>query len=177
MRRRKLLATFGGLTGISGVLGTGAFSSVRAARTVSVAVTTDRSAYLGLEPTSPFATHTGGTLTLQFDETEAGGQGVGPDSAYRFTDVFQVTNQGTQARDLIQEGGAETEGIKLVIYNGDDPIQLPVPSTFDGEFLVIPTFSPGESAKLDVALYTDETVAVDDTITVDVTLRMFGYDP
>jgi hypothetical protein len=102
MNRRKYLATLGSLAaGSAATIGTGAFTSVSAERSVNVSVAGDKKAFLGLKPTSEpngvFASVQGGTLTLDFSETtDVGGSGLGTDSVYEFDDVFRITNQGTQ---------------------------------------------------------------------------------
>lgn len=101
MRRRRLLTGLGGLAGAGGLVGTGAFSSVSARRDVTVAVADDDAALLKLTPSGTangvFAEQLdSGVLALDFDETDAGGTGLGTDSVYDFDDVFRVTNQGTQ---------------------------------------------------------------------------------
>jgi len=102
MKRRKYLATLGWTAaGLAGLVGTGAFTSVSAERSVNVAVAGDKKAFLGLEPTDGpngvFASSQGGTLTLDFSKTtNADGSGLGTDSVYEFDDVFQITNQGSQ---------------------------------------------------------------------------------
>jgi hypothetical protein len=101
MKRRQVLAALGAVSGSSALLtGTGAFTSVSADRAVSVSVADDSDAFLALAPSSgpngTFATETGGTLALDFSDTDAGGEGLGTDSVYEFDDVFRVENQGTQ---------------------------------------------------------------------------------
>ena len=101
MNRRRLLAVFGAAAGASGILGTDAFTSVEADRSVSVEVADDADAFLSMEPSSgpngEFAETTGdGTIALALTDTDAGGSGLGTDSIYEFDDVFRVTNQGTQ---------------------------------------------------------------------------------
>ena len=101
MNRRKFLATLGAATaGTSGVVGTGAFTSVSADRSVSVQVADDADAFLAMKPSSgpngEFAAADGGTIALDFTDTDAGGTGLGTDSVYQFDDVFRITNQGTQ---------------------------------------------------------------------------------
>ena len=76
------------------MMGTGAFSEVKAQRDVSVEVVGDRAAYLGLTPTSPYATQDGGgRLTLDFDGSRKTGQGLNPDALTSIKGLFEVTNQ------------------------------------------------------------------------------------
>jgi len=136
MNRRRLLAAFGAAAGASGILGTGAFTSVEADRSVSVEVADDADAFLMMEPSSgpnsEYATADGGTIALEFTDTDAGGSGVGTDSVYQFDDVFRITNQGTQpmyvwATFADASGNFTPDGSDTDIYlypNGDSDDRL-----------------------------------------------------
>ena len=106
MKRRNLLATVG-LAASGGIaVGTGAFSSAEAERTVSVEIASDSDAYLG------FTTRTDlGDVNGQYAEVQAGliqfdindvlddggeGQGPGSKSVYTMDNVFGVENRGTE---------------------------------------------------------------------------------
>lgn len=112
MKRRELLVGLGGVAGSAGALGTGAFATVKADRTVSVSIADENQAYLALSPAttanSNFAFQDDSTdgrqqLSLGFSGVGVTGQGVGTSSDYSFDGVFEVTNQGTQAVDLYVE--------------------------------------------------------------------------
>lgn len=89
------------------VVGSGAFDSVEADRTVSVETTDDADAYLGIEEIedsdtsdefTEFSEYDGNeTLKIDFNTIPGpeGGLGVGHGSEYIFTEVFRVENQGT----------------------------------------------------------------------------------
>jgi hypothetical protein len=95
MRRRKYLIGMGSLAaGGAAAVGTGAFTSVSAERTVSVAVAGDSNAYLSLQPTDERASLNNGELELAFDESNAGALGLNPNSRSAFTDLFKIQNQG-----------------------------------------------------------------------------------
>jgi len=102
MNRRKFLAGFGSLAAASATaMGTGAFTSVDAERTVNVAVASDENALLGLDTldssnSDEFVNLNGGTLGIDISETTAGGAGVNMNARTAFDDMFQITNQGTQ---------------------------------------------------------------------------------
>jgi len=139
MNRRNFVAGLGALTAGGGAaLGTGAFSSVEAERSVSVEVADDANAYLALEATSEYATENGdGVLELDFGTdlgtTNSGddlGEHVGNDSSYVFgsgaqdRNVFTVRNQGTnkvkispqyQVLRFDKDGNPVEEGGELVI--------------------------------------------------------------
>lgn len=127
MNRRKFVAGLGALAASGGAaIGTGAFTSVTANRTVSVNVSDEAQAYLGIEqgpaPNGDFASEASGTgeVAMDFNDSittdpEGSGTGVGQDSTYDFDAVFTVSNQGTQTvyteiTDVTYAGG----------YNNDD---------------------------------------------------------
>ena len=97
--RRKFIAGLGALaTGSAAAMGTGAFSSVRAERAISVTTAGDSGAYLGLDAsTSVYAEETGDTLELQFDGSNSGqnGNGLNANADTSFTNVMRVENNGT----------------------------------------------------------------------------------
>ena len=122
MNRRKLLAGVGATaTGGAVATGTGAFTSVDADRTVSVAVADEEtSSYLVLDSLAPgssengsFSSNGGGSsgveLELDFNQNipnttnPSGGNGVGKNSTYTFDEVFEVGNQGTQTVNVAIE--------------------------------------------------------------------------
>ena len=111
MKRRKMLAGLGSVAaGGAAVVGTGAFTSVTADRTVDVTVAGDASAYLGLEPVggspnSDYVLTNGDEVSFDFsgddgDSSGGGavdGDGFNPDATTRINDLLRVTNQGTQS--------------------------------------------------------------------------------
>ena len=86
--------------GGSATIGTGAFTSVSAQRRVEIAVADDDSAYLGLNGTTENdrASDIGNPDEVDFAFPSAQedriGDGVGQNSAYEFTDLLNVRNQG-----------------------------------------------------------------------------------
>ncbi|WP_353634758.1 hypothetical protein ABSL23_03745 [Halobacterium sp. NMX12-1] len=136
MKRRTLIAGLGSLTA-SGVfaVGSGAFTSVSAARTVTVDVADDDRALLALDQrgTGERSDTDGLTDSLEFqipgsdgDEYPAAEEtdpaGVGTDSVYRFADdaasdqrgLFAVTNRGTQPVEVYSTQET-TEGVPSVV--------------------------------------------------------------
>ena len=97
--------------GGAAAMGSGAFASVEATRTVGVNVAGDGSAYLGLSPDSPYAEWNGKQLVLQFDNNGSGGQGINADSVSTFDGVFQMTNNGPNELDItIDKSGLANPG-------------------------------------------------------------------
>ena len=103
MQRRKFVVGLGSLAaGGAATMGTGAFASVEATRSVGVNVAGDASAYLGLEATSPYAetNDSGNQLVLDFGGNGNDGIGINPDSVTTFDGVFRMTNNGPNALDI-----------------------------------------------------------------------------
>jgi hypothetical protein len=102
MHRRRLLLGAGTLLAAGGTLGTGAFTSVSANRSVSVQVADDADAFLAMEsspgPNGSYAAVEDGQLALRLDGSSGtpAGDGVNGDAVTRIEDIFRIRNQGTQ---------------------------------------------------------------------------------
>jgi hypothetical protein len=170
MKRRRLLASVGALAGGGSLaLGTGAFTSVSAERSVSVAVAKDYRAFLRLEPIGDEGID-GETTGRSFingeraefeipgddDGENPSAEGVAPDSVYQFHDLLHISNRGTQPIKVYsQYGGSNLNELSLVTDNG----RLSQTQ---------PTLDVGEG--IDVGLYIDthgtETDSYDETLTI-----------
>lgn len=103
MQRRKYLAAVGSLAaGGAAAMGTGAFTSVSANRSVNVETAGDNQAYLTLDASvSEHAKQTSDTIEFQFDgSSSASGQGLNTNADTTFTDVLRIENQGTEPTRL-----------------------------------------------------------------------------
>ena len=140
MNRRTVLAGLGSLTAGGLAVGSGAFTSVNAERSVSVATSPDTDAYLQLNPTGTGfrSVDDGGEIKFYIpglNETGRNGyneqdpKGVGVDSVYRFgrdgqsddPGLFEIRNQGTQSVRVWTTQPQLEEGIpKVDIYNVDN---------------------------------------------------------
>lgn len=154
MNRRRFLASVGGLTAAgSAALGTGAFTSVEAERSVSVSVADDDRAFLRLEPLVNNGIDGDSTRrsfsdgqTVGFEIPGNGGgenpnaEGVGLDSVYEFHDLLKVSNQGTQPVQLRSTyNRGNFADLALVNDNGvlkDDPPELSVGGNIDVGLLI-----------------------------------------
>ena len=153
MKRRNLLASLAAATSGATVLGTGAFSSVSAQRTVTIETADDEDALLGLDPISnpgidrepigrafEFAD---GTIGFSIPGTGFGesdrAEGVGTDSVYTFDEVLRISNHGAQAVEVRTE------------YNGNVLAELGLLLEEDPLFDVPVTLDVGEH--IDVGLY------------------------
>lgn len=133
MKRRKVIIGAGALaTGGAAALGTGAFSSVEAERSMSVELNDDTEAYLAAQPLdsdgepvddegpSPVAQEASyatidentGRLVLAFDS-------LNDDAKTVITEVFQVANEGTQEVGIFfEKEGENTEAVEF--FDQDD---------------------------------------------------------
>lgn len=170
MRRRRFLAGAGSLIGAGSVaLGTGAFTSVEAERSVSIAVASDSYAFLRMHPigdegidgenTGRSSTN-GSEISFEIPGDDPGenpdAEGVGVDSVYEFHDLVTISNQGTQPVQLHSS------------YDGDNLADLALVD--DGGVLKNdpPTLDVGDG--IDVGLYIDthgSTISeFDETLTI-----------
>jgi len=104
-KRRKFLLGMGSLAaGGAAAIGSGAFSSVEADRSLSVTIADDDTAYLKFDTdlgNSPdnnyeYSEISDDEMSISFDTNDAGGEGVNPNSVTYFDDVFALMNQGTE---------------------------------------------------------------------------------
>jgi len=167
MRRRTrlfvVLAVF--VAGFS-IVGSGAFSTVTAERTVSVNVAGDDAALLELQPHSgangAYASTPGGELEISFDAVSA--NGVNQNATTTLENVFNVTNSGTQSTSVyITKTGANAD---LVTFEtaGGTPID-----GGSGNAVTVPV---GETVQ--VTIYIDTTgqnLASGDTLLDSITIH------
>jgi hypothetical protein len=141
MQRRKFIAGLGSLAAAgAAAMGTGAFSSIRAERTINVDIAGDVQAYLGLDAsTSEYAEQTGNTLELQFDGSNSGqnGEGLNARADTTFGNVFRIENQGTNT---------------IRVQLGDDDASDPIGTLPDGPMAVFYSRSPATNS-----VYTEGT--------------------
>ena len=111
MERRKFLIGAGSLAaGGAAALGSGAFTSVKADRTVTVSTAPDSNALLRFEATesnenSAYAEVSGGTVEVDLDTPDVGGAGVNQNATTRIFDIFTIQNQGTQPAAVYAQPG------------------------------------------------------------------------
>lgn len=140
MKRRRLVVGLGVLAaGVSTTVGSGAFSSIEAERSISVSVENDRDAYLALTPTaSDFSTMTdqsilkfefGGDVSPPGGTNRDTGSGVAPNSVYEFNNLFKIENQGPD--DIVVFGREDNKGnigIGLITDKRGQPLTADSPS-------------------------------------------------
>lgn len=132
MKRRSFLTAFGASVGATGLtLGSGAFTTVSAERTISVRVADDFRAFLRLEPIPNEGIHgeitersstAGRVVSFEIpgdgDGENTNSGGVAADSVYEFHNLLQVINQGTQSVRVYSTYDGSLTDIALVNKNG-----------------------------------------------------------
>ncbi|MDV7350872.1 DUF1102 domain-containing protein [Halorubrum distributum] len=157
MERRKFVVGLGALaSGSAAAVGTGAFTSVTANRSVDVEVAGDASAYLGIEPVSSspnsdYVQVNSGEVSIDFSDSNPNtsgtnatlGDGFNPDATTVVNDLLRVTNQGTQPVDFT---------ISLNLSTGSASVTLSTDELGGESDLVANSIEilPGESIKIDL---------------------------
>ena len=117
LNRRNTIIGLGAIVAGGGAaLGTGAFTSVEAERTVSVETAGDADAFLGLTAARDdqfVSEEEDGVITITLGEEN--GTGVNQDATSTFEDIVEITNNGTQEIELIQFTVDEEEEVLTVI--------------------------------------------------------------
>ena len=139
MRRRQVLFGLGSLTSFSAfTLGTGAFGSTQATRTVAAEVARDSRAYLRVEPsiTDEFSRVNGSGSRVEFylpglkEQANNPDLGLGADSIYSFPNILEIDSQlpeemrvyGNYEGDVYKDVGLVYNGRELTETNPSPPI-------------------------------------------------------
>jgi len=134
MKRRKFLIGTGALAaGSAAAVGSGAFTSVSADRTVQVNVAGDDSALLAIEPCDSDSSPNGDYASIGEDgQFTLNIPNLNPNAFTRIDDVFKITNQGTQPVVVyIQEFGANTVAADIGVKE-DELTGTSLPNETDG---------------------------------------------
>jgi hypothetical protein len=126
MQRRKFLLGAGSLAAAgAAAMGTGAFTSVSADRSLTVKTAGDASAYLSLKPQPNSANATeyvnvlnDNTIEIDVGSNSNGGSGVNKGAYTVIRDLIQVTNQGTQG--VIFGHLQDFQPQKVFLYHNDE---------------------------------------------------------
>lgn len=115
-------------------MGTGAFTSVQAERSVAVDVANDANAFLMLAPEdtpngNQYATqNSSGVVELDFSETDNDGSGLNRDADTIIRNVLKLKNQGTQ--EVIVSVTGLPDGMS--IYTDDSDLDWIQSKSYDG---------------------------------------------
>lgn len=105
INRRNVLLGLGAIVGGGGALvGTGAFSSVSAAREVSVTTAGDASAYLTIQGDGEYVTRDNTTSDLIIDIGGIGTNGINQEAITKITDVLEITNNTQETSSNVTIG-------------------------------------------------------------------------
>lgn len=165
MERRKFVIGLGALaSGTAAAVGTGAFTSVNADRSVDVEVAGDANAYLALEQTSnpnsqQYVQVNNGEVAIDFSSSNPNtnsttgtgdlGNGFNPDAVTNVNSLLRVTNQGTQ--DV-------TFTINHSLSTGNADVTLSTDDQGGEDDLVANsiTLTPGDSIDIDLTVDTTD---------------------
>ena len=114
--------------GGAAAMGTGAFTSVNAERTVDVEIAGDANAYLGLtraseedgdsgagqEANAEYVEYDNGELKLVFDQ-------LNDNATTKFDDLFDIVNNGTQDVYVANDDSQLPSGVQVYAENGAGP--------------------------------------------------------
>ena len=155
MQRRKFVIGMGALaSGAAAAIGTGAFDSVEAERTVEVSTAGDADAYLGLTGDDQYVEDDSSDSELTIDlggpTTSGGGEGFNENAVTEVSGVVTITNQGTEDVDVSIDGSDVQSAITFELSHSN-------------------TLTPGDSVDLDVTvddLNGDVDENADDTLVI-----------
>lgn len=174
--RRSVLIGLGSLVAGGGaLLGTGAFTTVTAERTVSIETTGDASGFLGLEAAdridnsgtnqsnagtganqNEYVQETGGTIQINLDggsdgDTDDNGTGLNQNAETVFRNLVTITNNGTQTVTnltlSIQENSGTVSGspFSFTIDDGSNEATVANGNNLLGAGSITSDLTPGES--------------------------------
>jgi hypothetical protein len=191
MERRKFLIGAGSLAaGGAAALGSGAFTSVQADRSVDVTVAGDANAFLALEPSPSangnYATTNDGTLAIQLDGSDdtPAGDGVNDNAVTKIKDVFRMQNQGTQPIYVYIEDPSDQVTFKLGRVSRGNPINdNPVSRLTPNEIVDVETsenaVNVGIGLEVKIHLFIDTTgnSTPDELLDGDITIQATADPP
>jgi hypothetical protein len=180
MKRRQFVLGLGAVTASGAtLLGSGAFTSVSADRTISVETAQDSEAFLELDARGDAERSAAGdTVEFEFpslaeqvgdDVNPQNPQGLGRDSVYRFASdvdgrngLLQITNNGTQSVDVFAEQQTSGDVPEIDIFDVEtgDLLTSGSPGTLD----------VGELNFLNVGFRIDTTGVDTDEHDIDLTI-------
>jgi len=175
--RRNVLIGLGGIVAAGGALvGTGAFTTVQAERSVNVQTAGDSDAFLALAPSDgpngAYATTSNNTVEIILNgnaDTE-GGTGINQDAKTVIRNIIKVTNNGTQDVTSLTLEMADSDG-NIVSDDQSDPISFTSDADPSQDFL------SGEDILAGNGLSTGNSVQFGLTVDlIDNTLDDNNYD-
>ncbi|WP_162989755.1 hypothetical protein [Natronorubrum halophilum] len=164
MNRRNVLVGLGTIVAGGGAaLGTGAFSSVEADRSVTLETTGDASALLQFSATSSVASTDGGSGDgqLEFDETT-----LNEDAVTTFDPAFTVENTGGEDVGFyVKEDGTNIASDGIIDFIDEDGNSIVQADHEGGSQIDLPASAPGP-VDVGIVVDTDDSNSVGDIDTV-----------
>lgn len=165
MNRRNVLVGLGTIVAGGGAaLGTGAFSSVEAERTVSVGTTGDGQAYLGVSVTdSAYAVDGSGeseaAVTIDLGDTSNESVGFNDDATTYVNGILELTNNAADGNSIeVSLGDVDGHSNSQTVSIGDADITFtlsePDTDTDTGDDLAYATVSAGGTTTVDAEIDT-----------------------
>ena len=143
MQRRKFIAGMGSLAaaGAAGI-GTGAFTSASATRTVTAHVDNDLNAQIALVPGQHSGIELNGNGELEIDLSGDNGEGVNPNSQYSWGDPNDPANDF--AFKIVNNDGQDYDDL-ILEYELEDDSWVDNSTTYDNEsFIRFDTYGQGD---------------------------------
>lgn len=164
-------------SGAAAAVGSGAFTSVEADRSVDVEVAGDSSSYLALsrvtgsKNSQKYVSKSNGEISFNFSDSNGSvdGTGFNPDATTQIDSLLNVSNQGTQNVNFWINISSLSTGSADVTFSTDGDIsssQLAYDGSNSGSVTEV-TLSPGDSITLDLKVDTtgQGIASTSDTIT------------
>jgi len=166
MNRRNVLVVLATLVIGGGVLiGTGAFSTVEAQRTVSVETAGDANAFLAIEDNSQYLTNdsNNGALALTLDGDSVDGSGFNDEANTTLTNAFTIANNGESGSIDVGFGDGQDQSTTATLDQAE--VRFTLNKTSTG--------GTGSNGPVGVDIVVDTTAdggtAESDTITINAT--------
>ena len=154
------------------VLGSGAFSSVEADRSITVEVADDTEAFLALIPTTEYATlQENGMFTLDLspsNPTDAGGLGINA-NAETPSRIHSKSKTGKHRRCNQSSKGDESGGIDITLGDVTDDLTMTIAPSENADPVDL-LLNPGESVSYDVTAFAGEGATPESSIDEMITI-------
>jgi hypothetical protein len=162
MNRRKFTVGLGSLaTAGAAAIGTGAFTSVEANRSIEVDVANDANAFFSLEGDGEYVSESGDTIVIALGgpTTSGGGEGFNDNAKTEVEEVVTIRNQGTQPAE-VGFGNPEQEEVLDFPAQGDfNPARVTLTIADNNESDA--ELGPGDETSIDATVNTRDDLSID----------------